>query len=338
MAYYKCGQVYVSSNSNVEIATASGAIATFNTSLALPLVSLKVEIKPQQASGTPTPSSPLPITGFTGANITHIGINQWDEQWENGEISPTGTVNPSESSICSKNFNRCKPNTTYYFRNTANVAFYDINQTFISRSYIHNNTATTPVNAYYFKFDNRSMATYNIDISINYPSTDTSYHAYTGTTYPISWQTEAGTVYGGYVDWELGKLVIDCQIIDGGDLTWFYQSEYNVFYDKTFTIKDNSTFMLCDIYEFKGSIYRMTDKSCGYIFTKRIAVMDSTYNGDESAFQMAMSGHKFVYQLATPIEIDLPTTMPNTIKTRGGTESIFADCGDVELQYKKIVT
>jgi len=53
------------------IKTASGTIATFDTSLALPLVSLKSAIVPQQASGTSTPDNPLPISGSDEVVITH---------------------------------------------------------------------------------------------------------------------------------------------------------------------------------------------------------------------------------------------------------------------------
>ena len=50
--------------------TASGAIANFDTDLSLPLVDCKANIVASQASGTPTPSSPLPITGYTGMTLS----------------------------------------------------------------------------------------------------------------------------------------------------------------------------------------------------------------------------------------------------------------------------
>ena len=55
--------------------TASGAIATFDTSLALPLQDCTIEINAVQESGTPTPSSPKAISGFTGANI-HVADDE----------------------------------------------------------------------------------------------------------------------------------------------------------------------------------------------------------------------------------------------------------------------
>ena len=60
-------------------ATASGSIATFsNGGDDIPVSEFECEIVAQQASGTPTPQSPLPITGFSQADIPVCGINIWD--------------------------------------------------------------------------------------------------------------------------------------------------------------------------------------------------------------------------------------------------------------------
>ena len=50
--------------------TASGSIANFTTSLVKPLTELTSTIVAQQASGTPTPSSPLPISGVSSVIFT----------------------------------------------------------------------------------------------------------------------------------------------------------------------------------------------------------------------------------------------------------------------------
>lgn len=49
--------------------TASGSIANFTTSLALPLVAMSAEITAQGGGGTP--SVPIPITGFNSIELTH---------------------------------------------------------------------------------------------------------------------------------------------------------------------------------------------------------------------------------------------------------------------------
>lgn len=118
--------------------------------------------------------------------IVNLGVNQWDEQWENGYINASGRLTDDTASIRSKNYNVCKPNTNYYFfktssyANTPNICWYDENKQFISRS------GTTPFplipspsNAHYFKITCFGYgSTYNNNISINYPSSNTTYHQY----------------------------------------------------------------------------------------------------------------------------------------------------------------
>ena len=56
------------------ILTASGAIANFTTSLALPLVSLKASIvATESGSGTKSPTNPYTLGGFSNAVISHSG-------------------------------------------------------------------------------------------------------------------------------------------------------------------------------------------------------------------------------------------------------------------------
>ena len=50
--------------------TASGAVANFDTDLSLPLVDCKANIVATQPSGTPTPSSPLAISGYNGVTVS----------------------------------------------------------------------------------------------------------------------------------------------------------------------------------------------------------------------------------------------------------------------------
>lgn len=165
-------------------------------------------------------SNICPITGWTGVNIPRTGVNVWDEEWEVGGFSyTTGEPSTATDRIRSKNFCPCVPSTTYYFKTpnqNLRILFYDAEKAYISYEgwYDTPRTVTTPSNARFFKIAG-SVAygtTYNNDISINYPSTDHDYHAYTGTTYSISWQDEAGTVYGGEPDVTTGVLTVTHKI------------------------------------------------------------------------------------------------------------------------------
>ncbi|MBO7735146.1 MAG: hypothetical protein J6S67_21460 [Methanobrevibacter sp.] len=55
--------------------TASGRVATFDTDLTENLVSCVCDIQYSQASGTPTPSDPIPITVYNSLNLSHSGAD-----------------------------------------------------------------------------------------------------------------------------------------------------------------------------------------------------------------------------------------------------------------------
>ena len=83
MAFYECAQIFVTPNSNVVVDTASGTIATFTTNLRDKLTSCKCQINAiQSGSGTPSPSNPRAITGFSGANIVNTPDSDWAELWD----------------------------------------------------------------------------------------------------------------------------------------------------------------------------------------------------------------------------------------------------------------
>lgn len=60
----------------------SGPIANFKTSLELPIKSLGIDVNAVQASGTPTPATPLPISGRSEINVVRCGKNLFnDTKW-----------------------------------------------------------------------------------------------------------------------------------------------------------------------------------------------------------------------------------------------------------------
>lgn len=202
--------------------TASGAIATFDTSLALPLQDCTIAINAVQGSG------------FAGANIYDKGVNLWDEDWEVGGIAWTTGQNSNENDrIRSKNYIPVVPNITVRFSYKADVRYvwcYDQNKTLItnvsgSNNYFQLNvnadTLTLPANCFYIRFIVWTTygTTYNNNISINYPATDTAYHAYNAnsTTTAITWQSEAGTVSEGSLNVTTGKLTVVNGSMGAGD-------------------------------------------------------------------------------------------------------------------------
>ena len=136
-------------------------------------------------------SDEYPVYGWDEVEVFARGVNQWDEEWEVGTIGDNGVPVASTNTIRAKNYISVKPNTTYYLKNgfATNIYLhaYDVNKNWISLlvNGSYDRTFTTPSNCRFILFRCNSSygTTYNHDISINYPSTDTSYHAYQGATY-----------------------------------------------------------------------------------------------------------------------------------------------------------
>jgi len=149
------------------------------------------------------------------------------------------------------------------------------------------------------------------------------------------------TVYGGRLNVTTGELTITHIIVDLGSLTWEYDSRNNRF--ATMGISE-SVKKPSDIYEVTNSIcsaysvtsfnqfWNSTDGKYTISTSGVISIRDSRYT-DASAFKTAMGGVQFVYELATPIEIQLT---PVQVKTLLGNNNIFVNTGNIRrLVYFK---
>ena len=199
-------------------------IATFTDGSNLPMPRLKVGIEPiQEGSGDPSPSNVRPISGWTGAEVSVCGTNLWDGEYLRGAYSNTGSFSLSDNYISSKNQIRVKPNTSFYFRKISTCPLYyceyDIDGTFLRRivdatAFSGGKVITTSTDAYFINFSiggSGSQAVTSPDgICLNYPSTDTSYHAYNGQTTTIQFKDGSNplTVYGGSLDVTSGVLTV----------------------------------------------------------------------------------------------------------------------------------
>lgn len=187
--------------------TASGSVASFADGADnIPVKSLVVQI-----------NAPA---GVTGTNIYVTGANVWDEEWENGAYDASGLPIDNANKIRNKTPISVKAGESYYLvvgsSGGLNLYYYDKDNAFISATGQSGNGAITiPSSAAYLNFSTygSSTTTYNHDISINYPSTDTAYHAYAGAVYAVDWTSEAGAVttgtltYKGSGTWEIDNGV-----------------------------------------------------------------------------------------------------------------------------------
>ena len=144
------------------------------------------------------------LLSFTGTGIKTVGFNQWDEEWEVGDIDFTTGQNASASTRWrTKNYISIIPNTTYYcYANdvrqflSIRARYYDADKNYIGANdgsggnTNTNYTFLTPQNAHYMRFSpNNSDIPTGTKICINISSSKNgTYEPYTESTLslPIS--------------------------------------------------------------------------------------------------------------------------------------------------------
>ena len=174
-------------------------------------------------------------------------------------------------------------------------------------------------------------------VQVEFGSTVTTYAEGTSTTYPISWQTEAGTVYGGTLDVTTGLLTVTMANVDLGTLTWTEDSGLNAFVSDGLSgvIKKPATYYdvancICENYVVVAREY-ISNKTLIVNVLGRLCIRDTAYT-DAATFKAAMSGVQLVYELATPQTYQLT---PTQVALLLGQNNIWADTGDVQsVQYQ----
>ncbi len=301
-------------------------------------------------------SNICPISGWNGANVGVVGVNQWDEEWESGSLDETtGEKVPNGYMIRSKNYIPIKANTSYYIKYYASglsdsnfvICYYGKDKTFIS-SETNREVITTPPNAFFMMFRcvTQYGTTYNNDISINYPSTDTEYHAYNGQTITIQL---GDTYYWCKLDVVSGLLTVLGVGVDLGDLTWSGSlSAYHYYTTLSIPYKwANNTQFICSKYKFDGretgGNYYGVSGTFRYWYSEggaqvyEIYLCDGTHTFSSfTEVKEYLSGTMLVYELATPLTIQLT---PTQVKSLQGINNVFADAGAIlDAEYIRDLT
>lgn len=142
--------------------------------------------------GTPTPTNPIDVNVITGENTINIcNKNIWDEETQIGYYAGSdGTYFSVSGQLCSKNFTKVNPNTTYYYItpsvNGSAIRGYDKNKNYIGSLGTAVNSFVTPNNCYYIKINLGSIygGTYNNNVAISLNSTE--YVPHQEQNYPIT--------------------------------------------------------------------------------------------------------------------------------------------------------
>lgn len=305
----------------------------------------KITLNPIQAAGTPTPSNPLPISGYDGVDLAVSKKN----------LIPSALglyeVNPSASRVGLKPITL--PSGTYTISfGSSNVLFMVSNLTTGTTDWVVpagddvSTTFTLTSTAVIFI---RTSETVIANVTITNPqlelgSTATTYEPYT----PATRITHAfpTTIYGGEVDVERGVLKVTYGIVDLGSLTWTYVSGANARFACTTPISNikpsdsGSTlpYAICSCYA-KATINQVYQHSSDLIFgiqdeasiSVPIWVYDSNYT-DAATFTTAVTGQKLVYELATPYEIQLS---PYEVNLLQGANVITSNGTSVTITYRE---
>ena len=292
-----------------------------------------------------------PISGWDSAEASRTGINIWDEETRSGYYdSVTGEFKSQSSTLSNKNMIPVMPNTTYYCKSgtyRVNTSYFDKYMHYISGGYHkENSTFTTPANCYFMGFNNDfgAGATYSDDISINYLSTDTQYHAYSGETIEYEFPDAAGTVYGGTLTIHQdgsGELVVDHVSrtllntwgwrLDGSGTDRRFALQYGALIPTA--ANKNGTYICSHL---KPENLSTNSNAFGnfYISGGWLVINDNTNHfADLNEFKSWIESETvdIVYELATPVTYQL--TNHQVLELLKGNNVCFADCGSISLEY-----
>lgn len=302
-------------------------------------------------------SNICPITGWTGANITHHGKNM-AQYWQNAYIGADGSIKTGST------YAMAKP---VFVQNGRSIAVSNTAGDYqgiavFSDSSLENmlyrlaNTASTYIaeqdcyivfwfNKVYSEYTQSDFVSRGVQIEFSY--NPTNFEPYKHDEYDITFPSAAGTVYGGTLDVVKGELVVDRAMVDLGTLTWNRitnptgaLSNTYLFYARIANSESANApkigfSAILSTYKWVNSyIHFNEDKVAGYIYNVNIAIRDDAYT-DATTFKSAMSGVQLVYELATPITYQLT---PQEVRTIIGTNTIYADTGDTSVIYPKTIT
>ena len=202
--------------------TLTGNPVTFETQAETTLKSCVLSFSPVQAgSGDPSPDNIRDISGYTGVTVARCKKNIYNGTLVTGKYYDANGVEQSLSSMNHSGFIPVDPNTKYTFSSVSSVrdsvmrvSGFDANKAWIAavtqvstpaNGTPYDVTFTTPANCEYIIFN---VYTGNSNVQVESGASKTTYEAYSGQDYTFSWQTEAGTVYGGTLDITTGVLTV----------------------------------------------------------------------------------------------------------------------------------
>lgn len=334
--------------------TASGSIASFdNGGDNIPVKTLVANITAVQAGeGTPAPDNIRAISGWSGANVCSTGKNLFDNSdVVQGSISSaTGKVTSSTTRLTTTNIKKVKSGTSYTISCNSEVNVYEVFAFDTNRNLTQklgtgtgsSLTITTGANDCFirvsFRYSDNSTILPSALTSpqIEEGSSVTTYEPF-GTTHNIPF---GQTVYGGILDVLSGVLTVT-HLKVSGKVTEVVSSSYsNITYGRFAKPNDAkdmgkaSINLISSEYEVNTRTRDWDDiANIGKIFGGASTAwywIGFTKNTSLADMQTESNDNEIVYELATPITIQLT---PTEVRTLLGENNIYANSGDVEVEY-----
>lgn len=320
---------------------------------------VKCQLEKGSSASSWTPyANECPISGWTGVKVTAAGENLYSRN--NGQYNvPVYATDGTSAPYPDVNvvWIKVKPSTKYTIVNQPNPnAYYvrwiecDENKGYVWRDpstmsdSVSSRTYTTRANTHYLQiavnqWNAAEIARNDWEICVQ-EGEDTEYHAYSGQEIDVPFPAEAGTVYGGTDEVIGGKLADILAEIDLGTLSWTYftSAGHERFVSNVLTpaAKPAPGGTLANAL---SSLYRLATSNQVYAHSfesifcidgdGKIQIYDARFS-DAATFKTAVSGVKVVYERAEPQQF---THEEHEISTQVGTNTIWADAGDVEVTY-----
>ncbi len=260
------------------------------------------------------------------------GFNIWDEVYERGSFYFNGSINDEANEILSTNYIKVIPNQTYYFKVNCTIIVYDDNKNVIGFAYRHDEVYTIPSGACYIRFSTNGSygTTYNNDICINVSNTtlNGTYKPYYNNALLeakivaikqklVSLGYSADVLgYGlpnvyNYIDLENKQIVLNMidYIVTGNEVWQQFGSCYYASVltqlAKGGTNPKNAISSIGNIAD-TNYLYDGAVSNAYNLNTNNMYISSDLYDNVSN-----LTGKSIVYELATPVEIDVSDILDN---------------------------
>ena len=359
-------------------ATFTGNPLTFDSPKAHALKSATVSFEPiQEGTGDPSPVNKRPILGRTsldvnvasyynccipsnnpafgtligsrnGIDVIYIGTGKY-------RVKGTATSNAViQTTIHSfETQSTSEPNRKIRFHNTASgwgdIYFYNSSGAYIDYWQMNvvnrqgGYSALASKTVAKIEFDVPSGVT--VDCTVQPEFVDTTYLQ----TYSVTWQDEAGTVYGGTLDVTTGVLTVTHKLIEmDGSENWVISSSWGKTNTAVFYINGYVTDAIYDDGHYYWTVNEFVAKSRSYIYnydqecagftgsqgnTAPTVRINKTTASDAVAFKAWLSEHplQICYKLINPVTYQLT---PTQIDALLGINTMWTDADDLTVEAK----